>query len=181
MYLQSDFSFSYKHTLRFLLIHKCGYFFNSFELPKLNYTYLFFTLNDIVDLDDVSSFNYFYLIKFFFGKKSYFTNTTSIFHLGVTYYYFKVFCFFFKNSKFYTLAFFSNDLLPLSSSFHVKQSIIDLHKGLFIFKFFDLNLFLEKKTNVGLYNLNHNLNLKFKFSCIDINSSIYFFDFFKIY
>lgn len=181
MFLQSDLFFSYKHTLRFLLIHKCGYFSNTFQLPNIKYLYLYFTLNDITDIDDVSSFNYFYLFKFFFGRKAFFSKVVSVFHLGITYFYFNVFCFFYKNICFYILSFFSNELLAHSSNFHIRKSIPNLANGLFIFKFFDLNLFLEKKTNVGLYNLNHNLNLKFVFTCSDIYSCSFFFDFFKIY
>lgn len=180
MFLQSDLFFSYKNVLRFLLIHKCGYFENTYQLPIVKHLYVYFSLDDIVDFDDVTSFNYFYLFKFFFGRKAFFSRVRSIFHLGVTYYYFSVFSFFFDCYSYFILGFFVNDLLVFSNTLHLTSSVPSLSTGIFSFKFFDLNLFLEKKTNVGLYNLRNSLNLRFKFSCNDLNSCFFFFDFFKL-
>jgi hypothetical protein len=181
MSLQLDLQFSYKNVFRFLSIHKCNFFSNSLQLPHLDYIYIYFSIFNNVDLDDVSSFNYFYLFKFFFGRKSFFSKITSRFHLGVTYFYFSIFSFFFNGFSFFGLCFFINDLLGKSSSNFSSHSIISLGLNFFVFRFFDMNLFLEKKTNMGLFNLNHGMNLKLAFSCNDFFSCFFFLDFFKIY
>lgn len=181
MVLNPDFFFLYKNCFRFLLIHKTGYFTNTFGLTKLLSLNLFFSLDGIVDLDDVSSFNYFFLFKFFFGRKAFFSKITSKFHLGVTYFYFSIFSNIFSNYKFFLLSVFVNDLLSFSNKSFLQNSLPSLHSNVFYFKFLDLNIFLEKKTNVGLYNLKNSLNYKFTFVCLDLYSNLFFLDFFKIY
>ena len=71
----------------------------------------------MVDLDDPRSYNYAYLFRFFFGKKANFAKSFFRFHLGVHYYSFNVFCYFFKHYDcFFPLAIFVNDILSKSTS-----------------------------------------------------------------
>jgi hypothetical protein len=165
MLLKVDFFFSYKYVLRFVLIQQYGFFFNTFQIPFLKNLLIFFSINDLEDLDDARSFNYFYLFKFFFGNKSFFTRFRSFFSLGKTYYSFNIQSFFSGRFCFFPLFFLINDLLALTNSNHYK--IFYLAFDSVSFSFFDLNLFLEKKTNVGLFSLRDCLNFRFIFSCSD--------------
>jgi hypothetical protein len=78
-----DLYFVYKYNLRNILINKIGYYNNSYQIPNINKLILFFSLKKLDDLDDVQIYNYFYLFKFFFGKKAYFTKIKKFFYLGV--------------------------------------------------------------------------------------------------
>jgi hypothetical protein len=159
-FLQQDFFFSYKNVFRFSLVHRFGLFYNSFQIPLLKSLKIFFKVFNIKDLDDVRGFNYAYFIRFFFGRVSFFTKSFSVFHLNITYFSYTVFCFFFSQDVFFPLSFFINDILIYSyRDFYVFKSFC--WKGCFFyFRFFDMNVFLEKKTNLGFYNLKDFLRFK---------------------
>lgn len=95
-----DFLFSYKNVYRFLLINQWSSFFNTNQLPFLKKILVFFKIYNLTDLDDVRSFNYAYLIRFFFGKKVFFHKYSTRFHLGIHYFSFSVNCVFFNQHHF---------------------------------------------------------------------------------
>jgi len=64
--------FNYKYVIRFILLNKIN-FINTFNLPKIKKLIFFFNLSKIEDLNDIQLYNYFYLIKFFFGRNSFFS------------------------------------------------------------------------------------------------------------
>jgi hypothetical protein len=80
--LNKDLFFSYKYTLRFMLINKYGDISNTYNLPKINKLLFFFSFKKLEDLDDVELYNCFYLFKFFFGRNAYFSKTKSSYFLG---------------------------------------------------------------------------------------------------
>jgi hypothetical protein len=164
MLLKQDFYFTYKNVLRFYLLQKCDFFLNSFELPFLTSLLLYFSVSELEDLDDGRAFNYFFLFRFFFGKKAFLTKFDSSFRLNRTFYSFTIYIFFQKRNCFFPLFFLVNDLLAFSSDKYIKIFFMPHRSGCsFFLRFFDMNLFLEKKTNSGLYYLYDNLNFKFFF------------------
>lgn len=82
MKLHLDFHFTYKHTLRLLLLHKLGYKHNTYNLPLLKKLKFFFSLRKLEDLDSTEIYNYLYLFKYFFGRSAFLTKNKSYFVLG---------------------------------------------------------------------------------------------------
>jgi hypothetical protein len=82
MKLQLDYHFTYKNTLRFLLLHKLGSSNNTYNLPSINKLIFFFSLRKLEDLDSSEVYNYLYLFKYFFGKNAFLTKNKSYFVLG---------------------------------------------------------------------------------------------------
>jgi len=140
-------------------------------MPYLNILLLFFSVNEIEQLDDSRTFNYFYLFRFFFGKKSFFTKFVSFFSYNRNFYNFNIQIVFKKSYCFFPLFFLVNDLLFLTNINFFTWFFNPTKHNVFILRFFDMNLFLEKKTNAGLYSLVNNLNYKFFFECSDYDSS----------
>ena len=71
--LNIDFYFTYKNTLRFLLLLKLNSlkYINTYNLPILSKLKIFFSLSKFLDKDNISIYNYFYLFKFFFGRNAF--------------------------------------------------------------------------------------------------------------
>lgn len=161
-----DYFFNYKYLARFLLLHKIDCFENTFQLPRLRSLVFYFTISGLEDLDDVRTFNYFYLFHFFFGNRSFFTKFNSVFSLGRTFYSFNVQSFFLGRLCFFPISFIVNDVLSLINknnySYHFYNSA-------FCMSFYDMNLFLEKKNNLGLFNLRNFLNYKIFFSNLNFD------------
>lgn len=161
MYPSIDYLFNYNYLLRFMLVHKTDAVGNTFQLPFLKSLLFSFSILDLVDLDDPRVFNYYYLFRFFFGAKAFFTNFRSKFVLGRTFYSFHVVSFFFRRGVFFPLHFLVNDVVALAN----KNSYgYFLDGSSFTMSFFDMNLFLEKKNNLALFNLRNPLVLRFDFS-----------------
>lgn len=163
-FLKPDLFFSYKNVIRFFLIHKFGFFFNSFEIPFLKFLAIHFKIFNLKDIDDVRGFNYSYFIRFFFGRSSFLTKIFSVFHLNITFFSYKVFSFFFSHDIFYALSFFINDVLINSYNEFYSFKTFSWKGFFFYFRFSDMNIFLEKKTNQGFYNLKDFLRFKLFFT-----------------
>jgi len=180
MFLKTDFFFTYKYILRFLLIHKYGLFCNTFEVPVLNKLFIFFCISDVVDIDDACFFNYPFLFRFFFGRRAFFTKFKSIFNLGTYFFSFQIFTFFNGRSCFFPIFFFVNDLKCFSDYNTYFVYPVFNNFNYFYINFYNLNIFLEKKTNIGLYNLKHKMHFKFCLKSYDFFSSFLFFDLLKL-
>jgi hypothetical protein len=115
LYNENDLFFSYKNVFRFLLINQCFFLTNTNQLPIIANLFFIFKIYNLVDIDDVRSFNYAYLFRFFFGKKAAFTKSIFRFHLGVNYFSFNVYCFFKKENCFFPLSIYINDIISKSS------------------------------------------------------------------
>lgn len=156
-----DYFFNYNHTVRFLLLHKINVFHNTMELPFLKKISLFFSILDLVELDDPRVFNYYYLLRFFFGSKAFFSNFRTRFSLGRTFYSFNIVCFFSRRLAYFPVFFLVNDMLYCTNrsnySFYLEGVSYNL-------SFYDMNLFLEKKNNLGLFNLRNFLGARLFFS-----------------
>lgn len=86
MIINFDYYFTYKNNLRFLLIQKLNKINNSYNLPKLHKLIFYFFFKKLEDLNNVELYNSFYLFKYFFGRKVFFTKTFSFYSLGKYYY-----------------------------------------------------------------------------------------------
>lgn len=78
-----DFNFFYKYSVRSLIINKCFWINNSMALSIISKSVYFFILSRLEDLDDVQSYNFGYLFKYFFGRSVFVTRVKSFFNLGV--------------------------------------------------------------------------------------------------
>lgn len=156
-----DLNFTYYNIIRFIMIHKSNNIINTLLIPKINKNIYFFCLNYLDNLDDVSIYNYFYLFRFFFGKKAFFTKERILFSLRKYYYTFEIRIIFSKKDIFYPIAVYLNEFQNLLLDEFVANFAYSPLSYSFVIRLFDLTLFMEKKTNLGLFHLRHCLNLKF--------------------
>jgi hypothetical protein len=77
-----DFFFTYKYSLRFLLINKIVNIKNSYNIPNIQKIIFFFSLKKLEDIDNVQIYNNFYLFRFFLGKNAFITKNKKYFSLG---------------------------------------------------------------------------------------------------
>lgn len=171
--LNLDYFFTYKYSLRFLIILKLSNFYNknTYNLPFLSKLSFFFSLSKSEDKDNISFYNYFYLFKFFFGKNAFLSKYRSFYNLGTWYYNFKIYIFFNKREVYPVLFYFINDFLYFINKIHYKLGVYSKKLNIFYIVLKDLTIFSERKTNMGLFYLEDNLNLHLYFSGGDISSS----------
>lgn len=157
MILTIDYYFSYKNTLRFLLIQKLNSK-NTYNIPKIKKIIYYFFFFKIEDLDDVELYNSFYLFKFFFGRKVYFTKTYSFYSLGKYYYNFNIQLIINKNYDLYLLLYYlkNNIIINIDHSL-IKKGFIN--NKLYFLKLKDIKVFSEMKTNLGLFYLKNSINI----------------------
>jgi hypothetical protein len=172
--LNFDFYFTYKSCLRNIILLKIGInkVKNTFYLPALIKLKIFFLLIKKQDKDNISISNYFYLFKFFFGKKAFLSKYKTFYNLGIWYYSFKVFIFINKNEVYPILLYFFNDFLNLIEKNFFNFGILNKNFNIFYLVLKDLTIFNEKKTNLGLFNLEDFFNIYLYFSGCDINNSL---------
>lgn len=155
-----DYFFHDKFSSRFLMMHKLNSF-ASHQIPSFVKLVLFFALKDLETLDDVRIFNYFYFFRFFLGRVAFFHGYKSFFRLGKTTFNIKIQVIASKSDIHKTLFFLSNDVFALVSSSYVSNKLVMKSSVGFIVYYVlrDMNIFVEKKTNVGLFNLKDPLNI----------------------
>jgi hypothetical protein len=69
------------------------------------------------------------------------------------------------------LFYYLNDFLSILDKIYFKYGVYSMKLNLLYIVLKDLTIFSEKKTNMGLFNLEDSLNLHIYFSGGDINSS----------
>lgn len=116
-----------------------------------------FSLSKLEDIDDVQVYNYIYLFKFFFGRRAFLTKLKSFFNLGVWTYSFSVRFILRKSDVYNKLFFLLNDLLPVIDKSYIQMGFSILNFFYLVIK--DLNVFSEKKTNLGLFYLKNSLDI----------------------
>jgi hypothetical protein len=154
-----DLSFHYKNVCRFLLIQKIGYLTLSTHLvSEIAKVVVFFSVKDLVDFEDLRDSNYFFLLKFYFGRRAFVLNYRTEFSLNILYHSF-IIQFISKGADVYfPINFILNDFKFCLTK---KSFDISRHRKTLRFKVLDMNIFLERKTNVGFFNLKDKLNLRF--------------------
>jgi hypothetical protein len=176
-----DYFFSYKYVLRHILINQLGEVSNTYRLPLLHEVKVFFLVRGLEFLSHPRAFNYLYLSYFFLGAIPFLQEFNSTFDFGRSFHDYKITCSFVKNC--YSIIFFlTNELLYVTNKNN--YSIYDNYfsKGFqsFCLSYFDMNLFLEKKTSIGLYNLEDYLNFRFYIKCLTGESGLMLFNLLKI-
>jgi len=164
-------------------MHKLNLFKNNFALPSIEKAVLFFFLKDFDDFNDPKFYNYFYFFKFFFGKKAFFLGYKSLFDLGKTTYNIKVQCFLSKKDIFNSILFLSNDVFTFLDSLYIDTKVTEVTRSLIVvlLKIKDMNVFVEKKTNVGLFYLKDPLNIQLFFFGTKALSTKFLLQCFKIF
>lgn len=168
-----DYPFTYKNSLRLIVMLKLGLLYNNntYNVPFLSKLKFFFSLSNSVDKDNISIYNYFYLFKFFFGKNAFLSKYKSYYNLGMWYYSFNVYITVVKKDVYLYLFYYVNDFLSMIDKIYFKYGIFSMKLNILYIVLKDLTIFSEKKTNMGLFNLEDSLNLHLYFSGGDVNSS----------
>lgn len=152
-----DLFFNYKYNVRFFLLNKFFYK-NLYEIDNIKGAVFFFSIKEYDNLDSKEIYNFFYLFKFFFGKLAFFSSYVSLLSLGKWYYNFDVKVIINKKFFYYYMYFIFNDFLFNLS----KDSYsINLNKDFYLISIPDMSIFNDKKSNLGLFNLNSTINFKF--------------------
>jgi len=155
-----DYYFHYKYVSRFLLLEKMGVSYkNTYTFPRILKLQYYFVIKNLVDFENLKSSNYYFFFKYYFGKKAKFINYNTRFSLNVLYHNFIIQLIIAKKNIYIFLNFLFNDILPFCN----KRYIIINFKNSINFKILDMNIFLEKKTHVGFFNLKEPLYMKFSY------------------
>ena len=91
--------------------------------------------------------------------------------MGTWYYNFKVSISINKKEVYSILFYYINDFLNSIDKIYFKYGIYSKKSNILYIVLKDLTVFIEKKTNMGLFNLEDSLNLHLYFSGGDITSS----------
>jgi hypothetical protein len=154
-----DLHFHYKHICRFLLIQKIGYLtLSTHHISEVAKVVAFFSIKDLVDLEDLRNSNYLFLLKFYFGRRGFVLNYKAEFSLNILYHSFTIQFISKRNNVYFPIIFILNDFKFCLSN---KSFTIARNRKTLSFKVLDMNIFLERKTNVGFFNLKDKLNIKF--------------------
>lgn len=162
---QVDLFFNYKYTFRFLLLISSKDILNSFNNNKIQKIVAYFSLKDLIDLNDVRLYNYYYFFKFFFGVKPFLTRFRDISTFRKTEFTFNIQFIFHKTQAYQALYFILNDVLPFMGR-RGFESTLKQYKtcNILVYEIQRFNVFLLKKTNLGLLNLIDSLNFKIYFN-----------------
>lgn len=172
-----DLYFHSLHITRFLLNTRLP-LLNTHAVPGLAKLTLYFSLRNLSTLEDPSVYNYFYFFRFFLGRKAYVTAYKTFYSLRVTYYSFDICITLNKKKAFFPIAFYVNDVHRFLSLRGAKSFFTS--PLCYTIRINDMNLFTERKTNLGLYNLKHSLNYRFFLCNGDFLSSQIFLDSLKL-
>lgn len=154
MKLNIDFFFTYRYTLRFLLLNKLGNIVNIYEIPKIKKIIFLFSLKKLEELDDVQIYNSFYFFKFFLGRNAFFSKTKSSFSLGKWHYNLNIQLILNDQKGIYSLFFyFLNNVFFIIEKSFLKKGFFSKKLNIFYYIIKDMNFFSEIKNNLGLFNL----------------------------
>ena len=129
--------------------------------------YFFFQSVRISDSDDPQLYNHVYLFRYLFGRRAFSTRIKSFFNVGIWTYSLRVSLYISDKSK-YTIFFFPcYDLLRRADKRFIRMGIFNKLLKIFYIHIADLNIFAEKKTNLGLFYLEQPLNLHIFFAGVD--------------
>jgi len=173
-----DFFFYYKYIVRFILFlkkSKVKYYFT--DILEIKKTTVFFILQNITDLNNLSISNYYYFFKYFFGKIPFFSSYKYSFKLNISYYNFTILYNFKKKEIYYILFFLINDIY-----FLISKNAINLNKEVNYWEYIinDMNFFVEKKNSIGFFFLKDYIHFKFFFNSSKLLNLFNFFSIYKL-
>jgi len=167
-----DLHFIYKYNIRYIIMNKLGSIKNYIKIPYINKLIFLINIKNIENMDERQIYNYFYLFKFFLGRKSYIIKNKKIYHLGKWYYSFNVQIIINNKDLYYLLYYIYNNIL-----YEIDKSLIKLNftnrkkiKGVYnIFYLIneDNSIYNEYKTNYGLFNLKSPIKIYFYLIGVD--------------
>lgn len=131
---------------------------NSLLIPAIYIIILYFSVRSLENLQHPKTYNYLYLLRFFFGLVGFVTNYKSMFYLNKTYYDLDVAVLTRKQQIYFPLYFFTYEIKPVATT--LTSFLKNNNSSVYIF--WDMNFFTEKKTNVGLFDLIDPINFEFR-------------------
>jgi hypothetical protein len=154
-----DYNFYYRNIVRNILLHKVNgnKIKNTYEIPYFSKMTLYFHLLKIENFKKVEIYNYLYLYKFFFGKSGFISKYKTYLESGNYSYSFSVLLVLNNKRVYQSLFLLFNDLFIFSNKSYLK---FKRNKEFITFIFSDINIFSEKKDNLGLFNLKSNLHIQ---------------------
>ncbi len=147
-------------NLYLLKFDKLNFDKKNYFIPSFNCLNLIFFIQNITNFEALCTSNYFYLINYFFGCNGSVYHYQTQFHLGLWYYSFQIKATLKKNNRYFILYFLINDICPQIG----KDYYISYNKNQLSFTMYDLNMFVDWNSSVGLFNLEHNLDFNFIFN-----------------
>ena len=167
-----DLHYNYKYNLRYILINKLGNIKNNIEVPFIKKLIFLINIKNIENIDERQIYNYFYLFKFFLGKKAYISKNKKVYHLGKWYYSFNIQIIINNKDMYCLLLYIYNNIL-----FEIDKSLLKLEfiKNKNIEKIYtifylineDNSIYNEYKTNYGLFNLKSPIKIYFYLIGVD--------------
>lgn len=169
-----DLQFTYKYNIRHILINKLGYIKNEMNIPFIKKLIFLINIRNIENVDERQIYNYFYLFKFFLGRKTYITKNKKIYHLGKWYYSFNI-QIIINNKDIYSLLYYLyNNIINEIDKSLIKSLFINkkIENKYIVFSIIneDNSIYNEYKTNYGLFNLKSPIKLYFYMVGLDENS-----------
>ena len=158
-----SYSFNYHNNFRFILF-QCNPVINTPKhIANIKKIVLFFPIIGEQFLGGPFIYNYFYLLKFFFGFKGFISKRTEKFKLGVTTFSTSVQCILKKNHIYGFLNVFVDDILPISNVRTHHIYLVSAANNTYEIELNDLSIFYELKTNIGLFDLLHTFKIRMYF------------------
>jgi hypothetical protein len=151
--------------MRFILVLKKSILkYNFIDILEIKKIIVYFNLQNIIDLNNISISNYYYFFKYFFGKIPFFFSYKYNFKLNINYFSFIILYNFKKKDIYYVLYFFINDIYYI-----ISKNAINIKKENNYWEFIinDMNFFIEKKNSVGFFHLKDYINFKILLNEID--------------
>ena len=169
-----DLQFTYKYNIRHILINKLGHIKNEMNIPFIKKLIFLINIRNIENVDERQIYNYFYLFKFFLGRKTYITKNKKIYHLGKWYYSFNI-QIIINNKDIYSLLYYLyNNIINEIDKSLIKSLFINkkIENKYIIFSIIneDNSIYNEYKTNYGLFYLKSPIKLYFYMVGLDENS-----------
>jgi hypothetical protein len=168
-----DFNFFYKYSVRSLVMAKYSRIDNIFSIPVISKVVYFFILSRLEDVDDIQSYNFGYLFKYFFGRMAFVSRVKSFFNPGVWSYSFKISMMITGRDILPNFMFLVTEFVFRADKSFIRSGIFNKDLQIFYIIIKDMNLFSEKKTNLGLFQLYQDLNLHFFFKGIEYPGATY--------
>lgn len=167
-----DLHFNYKYNLRHIFVNKLGNIKNHIKIPFIKKLIFLINIKNIENIDERQIYNYFYLFKFFLGRKAYVNKNKKVYHLGKWYYSFNIQIIINNKDMYWLLYYIYNNILYEIDKSLLKLEFINKKKIEKIYTIFylineDNSIYNEYKTNYGLFYLKSPIKINFYLIGVD--------------